>query len=45
MADSGFDLGSRSTLPIATDWHDGQITELFAAVQATLLACRGAPAV
>jgi hypothetical protein len=21
----GFDLGSRSTVPIATDWHDGQI--------------------
>jgi hypothetical protein len=24
MADSGFDLGARSTAPIATDWHDGQ---------------------
>ena len=24
-ADFAFDLGSRSTMPFATDWHDGQI--------------------
>jgi hypothetical protein len=24
-----FDLGSRSTTPIATDWHDGQIICAF----------------
>jgi hypothetical protein len=27
--DFGFDLGARSTAPIATDWHDGQITTVL----------------
>jgi hypothetical protein len=28
-ADFAFDLGSRSTTPIAADWHDGQIIRAF----------------
>ena len=28
-ADFAFDLGSRSTTPIATDWHDGQTIRAF----------------
>src|ERR1700739_788054 len=29
-ADFAFDLGSRSTTPIATDWHDGQTIHALA---------------